>query len=170
MKPLPLLPVVGVLVLLLTSCGARTPSESAVDPAPVAAEQSTTTTSSAPQPTTKETAQPTTTTRQEPTTEATTSPNRSGTTSPTTTTSRRLAEPVEWVVGFHRWPGLEPGDTWLGETVMEAHEGLRAIVVRSDDPTFKRRAERRANVRYVERNKQRKPAEHDGDTASREPN
>lgn len=74
---------------------------------------------------------------------------------PTTTTTRRLAEPVEWVVGFHQWPGLQPGDTFFGETIIKTHERLRAILLKSDDPAFKRRAEQRRNVRYADRNKAR---------------
>lgn len=60
--------------------------------------------------------------------------------------------PVErWIVGFHDFPGLEPGDDYQGARVVDATPALGfAVIETSDFALFQARANLDQNVRYIE--------------------
>ena len=60
--------------------------------------------------------------------------------------------PVErWIVGFHEFPGLEPGDDYQGARVVGVTPALGfAVIETSDFALFQARANLDSNVRYIE--------------------
>ena len=62
-----------------------------------------------------------------------------------------VASAERWIVGFHDWPGLEPGDSYQGATVVDVTPDLRfAVIETTSFAVFEARAKLDGNVRYVE--------------------